>query len=409
MRLTFVTVDVFTDRQFGGNPLAVVVDCAGLSSRQMQAIAAEFNLAETTFVLPPQDAAHTAQVRIFTPRAEMPFAGHPNVGTAFVLAREGRCHGRPVGGETMVFEEAAGLVRMQLIRQGADVVGARLSAPQALVVGDAVALRPMQQGMLPGRRRRDFVQHGRHDRRQHHSRRRHRARRRCSQWRHEQIQPGNSSGADPGSRLRRACWRQKQGRLIQSPGISPRSYQLRAPGGTCTRRRLDGAPLLVQLAALTGDPRQDLSMYVAAGRRLTHRGAKQMAATAVAKAEQAGIAITVAVADAGGHLMVLERMDGGRFHTVHSSTTKAVCAASNKRPTTAQGAQGQPLDVAHAIGLALAAGPECWTAMEGGFPVIVEGECIGGIGVSGGDWETDARIAREAISSIDAAWSLDAE
>ena len=112
MRLTFVTVDVFTDRQFGGNPLAVVIDADGLSSRQMQVIAAEFNLAETTFVLPPQDAAHTAQVRIFTPRAEMPFAGHPNVGTAFVLAREGQCHGRPVGGEAMVFEEAAGLVRM---------------------------------------------------------------------------------------------------------------------------------------------------------------------------------------------------------------------------------------------------------------------------------------------------------
>ena len=90
MQIPFVTVDVFTDRQFGGNPLAVVVDGAGLSSPQMQAIAAEFNLAETTFVLPPQDAAHTAQVRIFTPRAEMPFAGHPNVGTAFVLA------GRPL-------------------------------------------------------------------------------------------------------------------------------------------------------------------------------------------------------------------------------------------------------------------------------------------------------------------------
>src|SRR5712671_3962721 len=109
MRLTFVTVDVFTDRQFGGNPLAVVVDAVGLSSAQMQSIAAEFNLAETTFVLPPQDAAHTAQARIFTPRAEMPFAGHPNVGTAFVLAREGQCHGRQVGsnvgGETLVFEE----------------------------------------------------------------------------------------------------------------------------------------------------------------------------------------------------------------------------------------------------------------------------------------------------------------
>ena len=87
-------------------------------------------------------------------------------------------------------------------------------------------------------------------------------------------------------------------------------------------------------------------------------------------------------------------MDGGRFHTVHSATTKAVCAASNKRPTSAQGAQAQPLDVAHALGLALAAGPERWTAMEGGYPVIVDGECIGGIGVSGGDWATDERIAR---------------
>jgi uncharacterized protein GlcG (DUF336 family) len=74
----------------------------------------------------------------------------------------------------------------------------------------------------------------------------------------------------------------------------------------------------------------------------------------------------------------------------------------NKRPTSARGAQAQPLDVAHAIGLALAAGAERWTAMEGGFPVIVEGECIGGIG---GDWETDARIAREAVEAIGAAWS----
>lgn len=148
-------------------------------------------------------------------------------------------------------------------------------------------------------------------------------------------------------------------------------------------------------------------MYVAESKRLTQEGARKIMATAVDLARQAGIAISCAVVDAGGHMMLFERMDGGRFHTVHSSTTKAVCAASNKRPTTAQGAQAQPLDVAHAIGLALAAGPERWTAMEGGFPVIVDGECIGGIGVSGGDWETDARIAREAISSIGAVWSLD--
>src|ERR1043166_351497 len=97
-------------------------------------------------------------------------------------------------------------------------------------------------------------------------------------------------------------------------------------------------------------------------------------------------------------------MDGGRFHTLHSATTKAVCAASNKRATSAQGAVGQTLDVQHALGLALAAGPERWTAMEGGAPVLVDGECIGGIGVSDGDWQTDERTAREAVESIGASW-----
>jgi glc operon protein GlcG len=149
------------------------------------------------------------------------------------------------------------------------------------------------------------------------------------------------------------------------------------------------------------------SMYVADAKRLTHEGARKMMATAIAKAREAGIAISCAIADAGGHLIALERMDGGRFHTVHSATTKAVCAASNKRPTSPQGAQAQPLDVAHALGLALAAGAERWTAMEGGFPVIVEGECIGGIGVSGGDWATDERIAQAAVESIGARWRID--
>src|SRR5947209_11328353 len=141
-------------------------------------------------------------------------------------------------------------------------------------------------------------------------------------------------------------------------------------------------------------------MDFADSKRLTAAGARKMMATAIAQAQEAGIAVTVAIADAGGHLILLERMEGGRFHTVHSSTTKAVCAASNKRATSSQGAQGQALDVAHALGLALAAGPERWTAMEGGCPVIVDGECIGGVGVSGGDWATDERIAREAVESI---------
>jgi uncharacterized protein GlcG (DUF336 family) len=146
-------------------------------------------------------------------------------------------------------------------------------------------------------------------------------------------------------------------------------------------------------------------MYVANTKRLTHAGAKKMAATAIEKASAAGIAVSVAVTDAGGHVIVIERMDGGRFHTVHSATTKAVCAASNRRATSPQGAQAQPLDVAHALGLALAAGPQRWTAMEGGYPVIADGECVGGIGVSGGTWEDDQAMARTAVEAIGAKWS----
>jgi trans-2,3-dihydro-3-hydroxyanthranilate isomerase len=139
MKVDFVTVDVFTDRRFGGNPLAVIPDATGLSTGQMQSIAAEINLAETTFVLPPQDPANTAQVRIFTPKAELPFAGHPNVGTAFVLARAGACHGRKITGDRLVFEEKAGLVPLDLTRERGEVVAARLAAPQKLTLGDEIA------------------------------------------------------------------------------------------------------------------------------------------------------------------------------------------------------------------------------------------------------------------------------
>ena len=139
MKLDFATVDVFTDRQFGGNPLAVVPDARGLTSAQMQAVAAEFNLSETTFVLPPQEAANTAQVRIFTPRAELPFAGHPNIGTAFVLAGAATSAARPITGDSMIFEEKAGLVRIQLLRDRSAVTGARLAAPQALSIGENIA------------------------------------------------------------------------------------------------------------------------------------------------------------------------------------------------------------------------------------------------------------------------------
>ena len=89
-------------------------------------------------------------------------------------------------------------------------------------------------------------------------------------------------------------------------------------------------------------------MYIADSRRLTNAGAKKMIEAATAKAAERGAAITIAIVDAGWHLMLLERMEGGKFHTVHSATTKAACAASNRRMTTSQGAVGQPLDTAHA-------------------------------------------------------------
>lgn len=143
-------------------------------------------------------------------------------------------------------------------------------------------------------------------------------------------------------------------------------------------------------------------MYVAESKRLTLAGAKKIMATATALAEQAGIAISVVIVDGGGHVILVERMDGGRFHTVHSAATKAVCAASSRRPTAPQGAQGQPLDTIHAIGLAVAAGAERWTAMEGGCPILIDGECIGGVGVSGGSFEFDERLAHAAAASIGA-------
>jgi len=141
-------------------------------------------------------------------------------------------------------------------------------------------------------------------------------------------------------------------------------------------------------------------MYVADAKRLTAAGAKKIMATALARAQEAGIAVTIAIVDGGGHLVLLERMEGGRFHTVHSATTKAVCAASTRRATGAKGAQGQALDVAHALGLALAAGAERWTPMEGGCPIMIGNDCLGAVGVAGGDWAFDERVAREAAESL---------
>ena len=140
MRYRFLTCDVFTERRFGGNQLAVLPDAEGLADAQMQAIAAEFNYSETTFVLPPTDPAHLARVRIFTPRFEMPFAGHPD-------GRHGarRWHGWVVC-RTMVefvLEEQAGPVPVRLRPSDGPAAFAEFSAPQAATHGAPLPVRSL--------------------------------------------------------------------------------------------------------------------------------------------------------------------------------------------------------------------------------------------------------------------------
>lgn len=112
-RYKYFTADVFTSTRFGGNQLAVLPDARGLSTSQMQAIAREFNYPESTFVFPADDPKHTRRVRIFTPASEMPFAGHPTVGTAHVLASIGEI--ALTGDDTrIVFEENIGPVPVRI-------------------------------------------------------------------------------------------------------------------------------------------------------------------------------------------------------------------------------------------------------------------------------------------------------
>ncbi len=136
MRHRFVTADVFTDRAFGGNPLAVLPDARNLDPARMQEVAREFNLSETVFVLPPDDPSHTRRLRIFTPAREIPFAGHPTVGTALVLAATGAVE---IAGETtrIVFEEGAGPVPVTIRAVDGRAVSAELTAPEPPMVGAA--------------------------------------------------------------------------------------------------------------------------------------------------------------------------------------------------------------------------------------------------------------------------------
>jgi trans-2,3-dihydro-3-hydroxyanthranilate isomerase len=133
MKYRYYICDVFTDTRFGGNQLAVLPRADGLSSEQMQQIAREFNFSETTFVFPPK-AGHTRHVRIFTPAREIPFAGHPNVGTAFVLATIGEL-GAIKAAHTVTFEEEAGLVSVAIQESDGKVASCELTAPQTVSFG----------------------------------------------------------------------------------------------------------------------------------------------------------------------------------------------------------------------------------------------------------------------------------
>jgi trans-2,3-dihydro-3-hydroxyanthranilate isomerase len=154
MRLAYHLLDVFTDRPLAGNPLAVVPDADGLDAAQMQAIAREFNLSETVFVVAPRDPVHTARLRIFTPALELPFAGHPTVGAACLIAqlRAPDMLGRqPL---RLVLEEQAGPVVCEVVRlQGssrASLGGVRASfvAPKQPELCGALADRAAIGGAL---------------------------------------------------------------------------------------------------------------------------------------------------------------------------------------------------------------------------------------------------------------------
>lgn len=126
MRLRFVTLDVFTRTRLSGNPLAVVIDADGLEQPRMQAVAREFNLPETVFVLQPGNQEHRARLRIFTPANELPFAGHPTVGTAVLLG----CMTASANTRGFVLEEPIGLVHCRVTSHGHDGGHAKFTVPR---------------------------------------------------------------------------------------------------------------------------------------------------------------------------------------------------------------------------------------------------------------------------------------
>ena len=139
MKYRYYICDVFTETRFGGNQLAVLPKADGLSDHQMQQITREFNFSESAFVFPAK-GGQTRHVRIFTPGGEIPFAGHPNVGTAFVLASAGE-FGEVDSSLTVTFEEEAGLVPITIYCEQGAVVRCEVAAPESLTLGRTIAIQ----------------------------------------------------------------------------------------------------------------------------------------------------------------------------------------------------------------------------------------------------------------------------
>ncbi len=141
MQYKYYICDVFTKKRFGGNPLAVFPEAEGLTDNQMLQIAREFNFSESSFVFPPE-YGNTRKVRIFTPALEVPFAGHPNIGTAFVLASSGMIGDLHESTE-IIFEEIAGLVPIFLRKFDDGSIWCELQAPEKLSIGDKVSVEDL--------------------------------------------------------------------------------------------------------------------------------------------------------------------------------------------------------------------------------------------------------------------------
>jgi trans-2,3-dihydro-3-hydroxyanthranilate isomerase len=153
MALNYHVLDVFTERPFGGNPLAVVLDADRLSATEMQSIAREFNLSETVFVLAPTSPGHTARIRIFTPSRELPFAGHPTLGTAVLLAELRAPHAASMDTAIIALEEEVGSIRVGVRGRNGSAPFGEFDAPKVTSAPEALS-EPEEisaaVGLIPG-------------------------------------------------------------------------------------------------------------------------------------------------------------------------------------------------------------------------------------------------------------------